>query len=354
MGTHNRFLTGKGCFGKIGLLTALFFFSMGCATTQDTDKSAASKPADSKSAAKSDVDPYEDVNRSIFKFNNQVDNYVAKPISDAYLWISPSFVKTGITNFFINLKDINVVLNDNMQGKFEQGVEDTGRLLTNTTLGLLGFFDVATDLGLKKHEEDFGQTLAVWGVPQGSYLVLPLLGPTTTRGVPGGLLDAAANPTSYVGAPVQLVSMLNTRANAEGALKFIDEAAIDPYLFTREAYLQNQQHLISDGKYTGDIDILPLEAELKADLNAAIAEDEAKSTKTQKVASPKSDANKSLTDTETEMNKASRAFEQSLSKLDKLEKSKLAKHKHHKKKPLPPAPTGAEQGAQQNTSPAKP
>ena len=123
---------------------------------------------------------------------------VAKPISDAYLWITPKFFQTGISNFFSNLKDINVVLNDHMQGKFEQGAEDVGRFLTNSTVGVLGLFDVATDLGLKKHEEDFGQTLAVWGVPQGAYLVLPILGPTTARGVPGSIFDTAANPTSVI------------------------------------------------------------------------------------------------------------------------------------------------------------
>jgi phospholipid-binding lipoprotein MlaA len=198
----------------------------------------------------------------MFKFNDHLDDFVAKPISDVYLWATPRIIKTGVTNFFSNLKDINVVLNDHMQGKFEQGSEDTGRLLANSTLGLLGFFDVASDLGLTKHEEDFGQTLAVWGVPQGAYLVLPLLGPTTTRGLPGGVVDAAANPTFYVGMPVQLVSMLNSRANAEGALKFIDEAAIDPYVFTREAYLQNQKHLISDGNITATVNVLPLEDEI--------------------------------------------------------------------------------------------
>jgi phospholipid-binding lipoprotein MlaA len=129
-------------------------------------------------------------------------------------------------------------------------------------LVFFGFFDIASKIGLPKHEEDFGQTLAVWGVPQGSYLVLPILGPTTFRGVPGGVFDIAANPTSYVGMPAQLVSMLNTRASADGALKFINDAAIDPYVFTREAFLQNQQHLISDGKVSTNVDVMPLEDDL--------------------------------------------------------------------------------------------
>ena len=226
----------------------------------------------------SETDPYEGFNRAMFSFNDHLDTYLAKPISDVYLWVTPGILKTGVSNFFGNLKDINVILNDHMQGKFEQGSEDAGRFLANSTFGLLGLFDVASDLGLQKHEEDFGQTLAVWGVPQGAYLVLPILGPTTSRGLPGGVVDMAANPSFYVGfMPVQLVSMLNTRANAEGALKFIDEAAIDPYVFTREAYLQNQQHLISDGNVTATVKVLPLEDEIFDDIDAADSKDKAKS-----------------------------------------------------------------------------
>lgn len=194
-----------------------------------------------------DVDPFETVNRKIFVFNEVIDDYLAEPVSDAYLWITPQFVQSGIGNFFSNLKDINVVLNDLMQGKVSQGAEDSGRFAINSTLGLLGLFDVATELGFEKHVEDFAQTLAVWGVPQGPYLVLPVLGPITTRGVPGSVFDAAANPATYVGFPVQILQMLNARANAEGALNFIDEAALDPYVFTRESFLQHRKHLITDG-----------------------------------------------------------------------------------------------------------
>ncbi len=212
-----------------------------------------------------EIDPYEGFNRKVFVFNDKLDKYVAKPISDAYLWVTPQFVQTGIANFFSNLKDINVVLNDVMQGKLQQGAEDTGRFAVNSTVGLLGLFDVATEMGLEKHEEDFDQTLAVWGVPEGPYLVLPVLGPTTSRGVPGGIFDTAANPTTYVGLPVQLVSMLNSRANAEGALKFIDEAALDPYVFTRESFLQYRRHLATDGKTEISEDTLDLEEEFYDD-----------------------------------------------------------------------------------------
>ena len=218
------------------LMLAIFVLS-GCATTQIDEYGNEVKV----------VDPYENINRKVYAFNDVVDDYVAEPISDAYKYVTPEFVQTGVANFFSNLKVINTVLNDLMQAKFKQGAEDTGRFTVNSTIGLLGLFDVASEIGLEHHEEDFDQTLAVWGVPQGTYLVLPFLGPTTSRGIPGTVFDTAANPASYVGAPVQLVQMLNARANAEGALKFIDEAALDPYVFTRESFLQWRNFMINDG-----------------------------------------------------------------------------------------------------------
>jgi phospholipid-binding lipoprotein MlaA len=233
----NKVLKGSAVFCCVTVLLLA-----GCATTGTVQSS--------------DIDPYEDFNRSVFSFNKLLDDYVADPIVQAYTWVTPRFVQTGIGNFFSNLKDINVVLNDLMQAKFMQGGEDTGRFLVNTTIGLGGLFDIASEFGLSKHDEDFDQTFAVWGIPQGPYLVLPVLGPTTGRGITGGILDAAANPTSYVGAPVQLLNMLNARANAEGSLKLIDEAALDPYVFTRESYLQFRKHLITDGKSEITDDVL--------------------------------------------------------------------------------------------------
>ncbi len=323
----NQFLTGKSAFSR-SLLVSSLLLAGGCAST-GSNPDQANKAAETE---KSSVDPYESFNRSMFKFNDHLDDYVAKPISDAYIWATPVFLKSGVSNFFSNLKDINVVLNDHMQGKFEQGAEDTGRFLTNSTVGLLGFFDVATDLGLKKHEEDFGQTLAVWGVPQGAYLVLPVLGPTTTRGLPGSIVDTAANPSTYVGMPVQLVSMLNARANAEGALKFIDEASIDPYVFTREAYLQNQHHLITDGQGGSSVDILPMEDDFTRELEADDAPKKAGGT-----AVKESQTGVALDNAVAALDKASTSFEESSEKLDKLSK-KRKHHRHPAKKVLPPAP----------------
>ena len=216
-------------------------------------------------SATNQADPYENLNRKIYGFNDNVDDYVAKPIADAYKYVTPDFMETGVSNFFNNLKTINVVLNDVLQAKFEQSGRDTGRFLMNSTLGMAGLFDVAKTVGLDQNDEDFEQTLAVWGVPQGSYLVLPLLGPITTRGIPGAVFDTAANPVTYVGAPLQAISLLNTRANAEGSLKFIDEASLDPYVFTRESFLQWRNHLASDGKTDASSDLNDIDADLLGD-----------------------------------------------------------------------------------------
>lgn len=206
-------------------------------------------------------DPYESFNRTMYDFNSSIDDYVASPISNGYKFITPQFVQTGVFNFFNNLKGINIVLNDVLQAKFSQSAEDLGRFTLNSTAGLGGFLDVAKHVGLEQNEEDFDQTLAVWGVPQGSYLVLPFMGPNTMRGTPAFAVDAAANPASYasfiayyVSAPVQFMSAVNARANAEGALKFINEAALDKYVFTRESFLQWRKNLETDGKVSAAID----------------------------------------------------------------------------------------------------
>ena len=227
-----------------GMLISAAISLSGCATTGVIEQQTITNKAD----------PYENFNRKIFSFNDTVDDYVAKPISDAYKWITPQFMQTGVFNFFSNLKNINVVINDVLQAKFAQSAHDTGRFALNTTMGLGGFVDVATQVGLEQNDEDFEQTLAVWGVPQGSYLVIPFLGPSTMRGIPGAAFDTAANPANYVGLPVQLISLLNTRASAEGSLKFINEAALDPYVFTRESFLQWRDNLATDGKSESSLD----------------------------------------------------------------------------------------------------
>lgn len=240
--------------------TALLFG--GCASTEKrSDQMVGTSKIDGsveKKVERSPVDPYEGFNRSMYGFNMTVDRYFLKPVANGYKWVTPDFMQTGVTNFFTNLKGINVVLNDLLQGKFEQGARDAGRFTTNSTIGLFGLFDVATDLGLENNVEDFGQTLAVWGVGQGPYLVLPLFGPTTLRDGSAVIVDKAANPGTYVPG-TGIVEGINDRANAEGALNFIDEAALDPYVFTRESFLQYRQNLVNDGK--GDATSYDLDVE---------------------------------------------------------------------------------------------
>ena len=233
---------------------------VGCASNSEAVKSSAVTPAQAAAA----VDPYEGFNRSIYGFNMTVDRNVLKPVASGYRSITPDFMQAGVSNFFSNLKGINVVLNDVLQGKLEQGANDIGRFTANSTLGLFGLFDVASSMGLDSHVEDFGQTLAVWGVDQGAYLVLPFLGPTTLRDGPAGILDRAANPGTYVPG-TGIVEGISDRANADGALNFIDEAALDPYVFTRESFLQYRSNLIKDGK----VDPANYDLDIDAELNQA-------------------------------------------------------------------------------------
>lgn len=305
-----------------GMLIGAAITLGGCATTEVVEQPT----------VENKIDPYENFNRKIFIFNDGVDNYVAEPISNAYKWITPQFMQTGVFNFFNNLKNVNVVINDVLQAKFAQSAEDTGRLAINTTVGVGGLFDVAKHVGLEQNEEDFDQTLAVWGVPQGSYLVLPFLGPSTARGIPGAVFDTAANPITYVGMPVQLVAMLNARASAEGALKFIDEAALDPYVFTRESFLQWRNNLATDGKseVSTDIDALgddPLDDD-KDTAGQGVSADAGASSKpgfalrldadTKKI----EQASHSFSSVAQSFDSTAKSFEDAGTKVDELKKSK--------------------------------
>lgn len=214
---------------KLGAAIILAIFLTGCATTPEN------------------VDPYENFNRKVYKFNTAFDEHIAEPVASAYTKVTPDPVQTGITNFFKNLRNINVVLNDLLQGKFKQGLEDTGRFAINSTVGILGFIDVAKKIGLEQHDEDFGQTLAVWGVGPGPYLVLPFAGPSTLRGTPSFAVEAITNPVLSTFPPLVGLNIVEARARAEGAIKFIDEASLDPYIFTRESFLQWRNFQIHDG-----------------------------------------------------------------------------------------------------------
>ena len=198
-------------------------------------------------------DPFERYNRSMYAFNNTVDEYVMTPIAKGYNAVLPDVVNTGITNFFNNLEDVVVFFNDLLQLKFAQAVHDSARIVYNTTFGLLGFFDVATSFGLKKNNEDFGLTLAYWGVGSGPYLVLPFLGPSDVR-------DSLALPVDWFAfdpvfkdaetkATLSLLALryIDKRADLLQATNIIDETAIDPYSFIRDAYMLHRENLVYDG-----------------------------------------------------------------------------------------------------------
>ncbi|MFA7619961.1 MAG: VacJ family lipoprotein [Thiohalomonadaceae bacterium] len=199
-------------------------------------------------------DPFEQVNRSVYRFNDAVDRNLLKPVAEVYDQVVPTFISTGVSNFFSNIDDVLVLVNDVLQAKPEQALSDFSRIVWNTTVGLFGLIDVATALDLPKHNEDFGQTLGYWGVNPGPYLVLPLLGPSTVRDGTGSaaswyldpLADVSVDQAAYWSAVG--LSAVDTRADLLGTTNLLEQAALDPYVFTREAYLQHRQNLVYDGK----------------------------------------------------------------------------------------------------------
>lgn len=197
-------------------------------------------------------DPLEPINKPVSVFNGKFENYVLGPAAHYYVKVTPRPVRTGVTHFFSNLSYPDTFINDFLQAKLVQGITDTGRFITNSTLGVGGIFDVASHLGMKQHNEDFGQTLGVWGSGPGPYLVLPILGPSDFRDAPGLAVSAVTNllfyvPSLYITAPLSALAAINTRANLQGAMQFRKQAAINTYIFTREAYLQHRRFVIYDG-----------------------------------------------------------------------------------------------------------
>lgn len=198
------------------------------------------------------VDPMEGFNRGVYKFNDGVDTMFLKPVAEIYQGVVPPLVRTGVSNVFSNLNDIIVALNNLLQGKISEAFSDIGRVLINTTAGLLGIFDVATPAGLEKHDEDFGQTLGYWGIGNGPYIVLPILGPSTLRDTVGRVGDYKTDPVTYIDPTrdrnaVQGARIVSRRTELLGASKILQVAAIDEYAFVRDAYLQRRRNLIYDG-----------------------------------------------------------------------------------------------------------
>ncbi len=197
-------------------------------------------------------DPLEPYNRTVFGFNDAVDRTVLKPIATAYRSVTPGVVRTGVGNFFSNLEDFWSLANSVMQLKGQAVVDTAVRLSVNTFLGLAGVIDLAEEMGIERHKEDFGQTLGHWGVPGGPYVVLPFLGNFTLR-------DASALPVDFKGDMVSNLShkrsryslkalnLIDARAEFLNASSLIEGAALDKYTFTRDAYLQSRRNAIYDG-----------------------------------------------------------------------------------------------------------
>jgi len=204
-------------------------------------------------ASLSEKDPYEKYNRSVFEFNDAVDRNALKPAATAYKTVLPSFVQTGVNNFFGNLGDVWTGANNFMQGKGERGFSDLTRVIINSTFGLAGLIDIASDAGLQKHNEDFGQTLGYWGVPSGPYLMLPLLGPSTVRDTAVLPIDIAADPWGAgISARARnigvVVRVIDQRAVLLDATNLLEEAALDRYEFIRDGYLQQRKSRVFDGE----------------------------------------------------------------------------------------------------------
>jgi phospholipid-binding lipoprotein MlaA len=197
-------------------------------------------------------DPYEGFNRGVYKFNDTIDRAALKPIAKGYRKVTPGFVRTGVGNVLSNLEYPGTFVNQFLQGKWALGFRDTGRFLLNSTLGVAGIFDVATPLGLEKNDEDFGQTLAFWGVSSGPFLNLPLLGPSTMRDAPARALDFLTNPLQYTDVPweadwsMRVMDVVHSRSE----LLPLDDTlqrTYDPYAFIRDAWTQQREFNIFDG-----------------------------------------------------------------------------------------------------------
>ena len=210
-------------------------------------------------ATQADKDPLENFNRAIYKFNDVADGAIIKPVSKGYKNIAPKFVVKGVNNFFNNIRDVVTVINELLQGKIEYATNSTGRILVNSTIGLLGFIDVHSISGGERRKEDFGQTLGYWGIGPGAYLVLPFAGPSTTRDAVGFVTDTLAfDPISYINNvrgrnQVRILQFIDARTELLNASSIMDEASLDSYAFQRDAYLQYRDALVSD-KPSGEID----------------------------------------------------------------------------------------------------
>ena len=231
---------------RAGLAVASFVALAGCATGPDANPR----------------DPLEPFNRGVSRVNDEIDKYALKPAAQVYSDYVPSPMRTAVGNFFSNVSDVYSAVNNLLQGKPSRALEDTMRVAINSTLGIGGLIDIATPGGLPKYKEDFGQTLGVWGVPSGPYLVLPLFGPSSVRDTGGMLVDRLMDPTSYIYPvwarfAVSGVRVVDGRSQLLAATSLIDAAALDRYAFLRDSYMQRREYLIYDGNPPGRDDGAP-------------------------------------------------------------------------------------------------
>ena len=248
-------------------------------------------------------DPFAGWNRGTQTFNDNLDKAILKPMAKGYQWITPEFVSEGVTNFFSNINDIGVTINGLLQFKLAQSGMDASRFLINTTAGVGGFFDVAKMIDLPKHKEDFGQTLGVWGVPSGSYLVLPFFGSSSPRDAVGLVGDALFNPLTYVSvfggaafnaatAGGRVLNVTDKRANLMSTEKVIDEGSVDRYDFIKNSYEQNRNYLIHDGNPPDENDPDLLDESSDASDNAGKKTETATSTPANKSVNSVNEADK--------------------------------------------------------------
>ena len=197
-------------------------------------------------------DPLESFNRTVFGFNEAVDKAVIKPVATGYKAVTPNWLRQGVGNFFNNLQDVWSAVNNGLQGRGLEFSDSVGRVMVNSTIGLLGVFDVASDLGIERHTADFGLTLGRWGMPPGPYVVLPILGPFTLREVAALPVDMSGMPVYNIGDQdtrtwLPIVDLVDLRAKYLNAGDVLDGAALDSYSFRRDAYFQRQRNIQYDG-----------------------------------------------------------------------------------------------------------
>jgi len=197
-----------------------------------------------------DRDPFAGINRAVFEFNEYFDNLLLRPLAVTYANKVPAPLRVGVGNFFSNIDDINTMANNLLQGKVDRAVSDCGRILINSILGIGGLFDVASEFGLEKHQEDFGQTLGVWGIEPGPYIVLPIFGASSARDTFGFVIDSFVNPVYYLENDRTRVSTYGVERVDWRANLLSTEALVsgDSYLFVREAQFQSRDYAVKDGE----------------------------------------------------------------------------------------------------------